>query len=374
MVVVCGPGCGKLLGISDPTPAGGTDGGGEDGPTVDTSPPCVAAAVFRPEMSFSIGATGMALAEGFLDRMSGKDIAIAVGDGVRIMSGNNTGTFSQGMKITALADGLVIGDWDNDADDDFVVWDEGGTSVVAIRQNSTMMPSTYFAEQPLTGPFTNLQGAVVGFIDGGLIPDVVVKDSMAARAYTPRQLSPGDFTREAIAIGNLAATDTLLGLARFNNNNLDDVVFVAENGDVKLAFDGPAYAPATVVASDARCVGIGKFDGDGDLDLMVGTSTGGVIYRGSPTGSFSPPTGNFPAVTGSSMQVIDLNMDGRVDLLLPNRIVYQCPPTTTGGPGVFTQFDTIDASGIALAVDVNNDMKPDLLRIVGTQLKVRLQQ
>ena len=91
-VVVCAPGCGKLLGISDPVPADRTDGGGGDGPSVDSSPACVTAASFRPEQSFAIGATGTALVVGQLDRMPGRDVAIAVGNGIQIMSGNGMAT------------------------------------------------------------------------------------------------------------------------------------------------------------------------------------------------------------------------------------------------------------------------------------------
>jgi hypothetical protein len=379
-VVVCLPGCGKLLGISDPTPAGSSDGGGDpDGPSIDSSSPCVAAAMFQPEQSFSVGAMGTALAMGFLDRRPGGDIAIAVGDGIQILSGTNTGTgtFSLAAKITttAAADGLGIGDFDNDGDDDFVVWDEGGTSIVAIRQNSTVTPSTYLAEQPLTGPFTGIQGALVGTIDGALVPDVLVNDASGARSYTSRVGTPGTFSREAIAIGNIAAGDTLVALRSINGGG-DDAVFVGANGDVKVTLDGPTYAPAAVVASGARqsCVGIGKLDEDANIDLIVGTAAGGVIHRGGGNGSFAQASGTIAAVTGPSMQVIDLNGDGKDDLVLATRIVYQCAPAMAGGPGAFTQFEDIGSGGPVLVVDVTGDTKPDLLRIVGTELKVRVHQ
>src|SRR5689334_7496686 len=165
-VVVCLPGCSVLLGISDPRPADGTDGGGgDDAPPIDSSPPCVAPAMWKPEQTFAIGATGLAFVVANLDGTVGADVAIAVGDGVQLMSGDRTGSFTQGLKITALAKGLTLGDFDNDGDNDLVVWDEGGTTISAFRHNG----ATYGAEQPLPGPFTSLTSALTGELDAQLV-------------------------------------------------------------------------------------------------------------------------------------------------------------------------------------------------------------
>jgi hypothetical protein len=380
MAVGCLPGCDKLLGISDPTPADRGDAKIDDdgGPTIDSSPPCVTAAAFKPEESFAIGATGTALVVGQLDRMSGRDVAIAVGDGVQIMSGNATGTFSRGMKITTTttaADGLVSDDFDNDGDSDFVVWDDGGTTMTAIRQNSTVAPSTYLAEQPLTGPFAGVQGVLVGFIDGAFVPDLVVKDAAGAVAYTSRLGTPGTFAREANAIPGVGGGDALVALGQLDGLGGHDAVFVAAGGDVKLAANAPAFSPAVTIASEARdrCVGFGKLDEGATTDMLVGTSAGGVIYQGGG-GTFTKADGAIASVSSSTVQVIDVNGDLKDDLVLANRIVYQCAPAAAGGPGVFSQFEDIDATGPALMVDVTGDGKPDLLRIAGAELKVRVQQ
>jgi hypothetical protein len=372
-MVVCVPGCQQLLGITDPTPAERTDGGG-DGPTVDSSPACVTAATFQPEQSFAVGGAGTALVVAQLDRMPGRDVAIAVGDGVQIMSGDGAGLFSMGRKISTQADGLVTEDFDNDGDFDLVVWDEGGTAISAIRQDSTVTPSMFFAEQPLTGPFTGLQGALVGFIDGAFVPDLLVKDAVEARAYTSRLGTPGTFGREPNTIADLGAEDVLVAVDQLDGLDGEDAAFVSPAGVVKIAFDAPMFSGAAMVATGApdRLVGFGKLDDDASVDLIVGTAAGGVIYRGGG-GSFAEVTDRLPAVTGSRVQVIDLNGDGKDDLVLDNRIVYQCAAATSGGPGVFTQFEGIDAGGPSLVVDVTGDGKPDLLRLAGAELKVRVQ-
>lgn len=377
-VVACAPGCQQLLGITDPTPADRTDGGGDDGPTVDSSPACVTAVMFRPEESFAVGGTGTALAVGQLDQPgTGRDVAIAVGDGIQIMVGNGTGSFSPGVKLSApmstQLEGLVIDSFDNDGDVDIVAWDEGGTSIVAYRQDPGT-PSVYGAAQPLPGPFTGLQGAQSGFLDGAFIGDLVVKDASGAWAYTSRQLNPIAFGREANAIGDVGAADVLVAVGNLNGMTGEDAAFVSPAGEVKIAFDALPFSAAAVVATGARdrLVGFGKLDDDASVDLIVGTAAGGVIYRGGG-GTFSEVTDRLPAVTGTRVQVIDLNGDGKDDLVLDNRIVYQCAAATAGGPGVFTQFEAIDAGGPSLVADVTGDGKPDLLRLAGTELKVRVQ-
>lgn len=378
-IVVCAPGCDRLLGISDPRPARLDAGGVDDGPMVDSSPPCVTPATFDAEQSFEIGGIGTALAIGELDRRVGRDVAVAVGDGVQILSGDGSGAFSQGMKIAAPGstevDGVVIDDFDADADDDLVVWDDGGSAIAAIRQDTATVPSTYLEPQPLTGPFGGLTGALAGSLDGQPLKDLLVKDALAARPFTSKLLNPIAFTREPDAIAGLDAEDRLVAVGLLDGEDGEDAAFVGAGGEVRIATGAPSFSAATVVATGARdrLAGFGKLDEDTDIDLIVGTSAGGVIYRGGG-GTFAQVPGTLAAVSGPEMQVIDVNSDGKDDLVLAERIVYQCAPAAAGGPGVFTQFEPIDASGPALMVDVTADGKPDLVRVDGTALKVRVQR
>src|SRR5262245_41395993 len=126
-----------------PPPSNALDDAGTDGLGIDSSPPCVTASRLGSEQRFSVGGTGTALAVALLDGKPGRDVAIAVGSGVQIMSGNGAGSFSLGTKIVttvvAQVDDLVIDDFDADGDNDLVVWDEGGSSIAAIRQDSTVV-------------------------------------------------------------------------------------------------------------------------------------------------------------------------------------------------------------------------------------------
>ena len=97
-----------------------------------------------------------------------------------------------------------------------------------------------------------------------------------------------------------------------------------------------------------------------------------ISFKRAGGGTFAPASGTIAAVTGPTMQVIDLNGDQQDDLALATRIVDPCAPATTGEAGVFSQFEDLGDGGPLVAVDVTGDQKPDLLRINGTELKVRV--
>lgn len=376
VVVSFAPGCGQLLGISDPTPGDGGPGGGDAG--IDAQPgACVTGAVFRAEATFAVGGMGTAMVVGQLDQRPGLDVAIAVGNGIQIMSGDGAGSFTAALKITTAtpAKALAIEHFDLDTDEDLIVWDVGGTAIAALRQDSTVTPSTYPAEQPLTnGTFTGLQVALTGQLDGNLVTDLLVKDGVEARPYTSNLGTPGTFAKGANAVPGIGAGDTLVAINQIDDAQREDAVFIAANGDVKLSLQTTQFGTPMVIATGARnqCVGFGRFDEGTSIDMIVGTAAGGVIYRGSG-GTFAAVPGTIPAITGPTMQVIDLNGDGKDDLVLANRIVYQCAPARAGEPGVFTQVEEIGSGGVVLAADVTGDGKPDLLRLVGNELKVRVQ-
>ena len=382
-IVACLPGCEKLLGIGDPTPGVGDDAGGgsgEDaGPEIDSSPPCVTPVAFGPEVSYAIGATGQALAVGRFDRVTGRDVAIAVGDGVQLMLGDNAGQFTAGMKLAGptgmQVDRLVVADFDNNAFDDLVLWDEAGTGIAEIRQIVSGGVSTYLAPQPLTDSFTALQAVVPGYLDGAiLVSDLLVKDSGAARSYTSSLGTLGTFIPYASTVPGIIGNDTLAAVANLNGTGSDDAVFISGAGELKILLDAPAFVTTRMAGSgiNQRWVGIGKLDADAALDLIVSTADGGVIYRGGAGGTFTQAPGTIASVAGPTMQVIDVNGDGKDDLVLAGLIVYQCAPAMAGGPGLFTQFETID--GPAVAVDITGDNRLDLLRLVGGELRVRVQQ
>ncbi len=367
--------CTSLLGISDPTPATPGDGGPDSSidSSIDAPPPCAPAVTFKAEQTSAIGATGTGFAIGRFDLGNlNADIAIATGTNVVIMHGDGAGTFGgNGLKpmIATAAVDLVVEDFDSEGDDDLVMWTP--TTVTMRRLNRALDPPVE-AEQPLTGPFTNVTRVFQEQLDGNLRPDVIVYDTAAgSRVYTSNLGVPGTFSRDNNLVGTGA--DELLVVRQIDGLQRADAVFV--NGTmVNLSLHTSSFSNPVNIANGANSKGIafGKFDGDALPDLVVSTSMGLVLFRQMTPGMFTMHGMISPVQSATPMLVGDANDDGRDDIITPTAAILQCAPAVAGGAGVFTQVEPLSAGGPAKLVDVNGDTKPDLVRIDGTNIKVRL--
>ena len=370
----CAAACNSILGIGDPKPGGGPDDSGIDSAidsNIDAPPPCTTSVSFKAEQTSEVGATGKDFAIGRFDLGNlNDDIAIATGTNVMILHGDGAGNFGgDGAKpiVATAADGLVVEDFDSDADDDLVMWT--ATAVVERRLNRALDPPVE-AEQPLTGPFTNVKKVIAEQLDGNARPDVFVYDADAgSRVYTSLIGTPGTFSRDnLVGVG----ADELILTRQVDGMQRADAVFV--NGNmVKLALQTNSFANPVNVATGANSKGIamGKFDGDALPDLVVSTANGIVLFRQMSPGQFTMHGVISPVQSPTPMLVGDANDDGRDDIITPTAVILQCAGTGTG-PGVFTQVEPLAVGSVAQLIDINGDTKPDLVRLDGTAVKVRL--
>jgi FG-GAP-like repeat len=367
-------GCTSLLGISDPTPAGGPIDSGIDSSidsNIDAPPACATSITLKAEVASDVGAAGSDFAIGRYDNGLTSDIVVALGTSALIMHGDSTGAFGgDGMKITipTAAVGVVSDDFDTDADDDIVLWT--ATNVVMRRLNRTLNPPVE-AEQALTGPFTNITRILAENLDGALRPDLFVYDTAAgSRVFTSNLGTPGTFSKE-----NLVGTgaDELILMLQIDAAQRDDALFV--NGTfakVAIQVNVGGFGNPTNVAMGANSSGVamGKFDSDNLPDLVVSTAQGLVLFRQNPAapGTFQMHGMISPVQSPVPMLVGDVNGDGRDDIITPTAAVLQCP--AVNNVGVFTQVETLAAAKAKL-VDVTGDGKLDLVRLDGNAIKVR---
>jgi hypothetical protein len=371
-------GCSKLLGISDPVAGDGGGvgsdvGGGDPDAMIDSSidapPPCATPNMFGTEMSFDVGAVATGFAVGKLDAGAALDVAIAVGTQVVILHGDGAGNFANPTIVDTPAIGVAVNDFDIlGTGNDLLLW--GGNTVVARRQD-TANRGTFLAEQPLTGPFSNVTNVLVDDFDPVGTADLVIQDDVDRRVYSNLN-SPGTFVRENVTIG--AVGDDLLLSTQINGSGRIDVALVDQAGNVKVSLGSSSgLQPVTTIAGVAtgHAAAFGKFDGDALPDLVIATAAGGVVYTQNPgaPGTFTMVPGTIPGIIGDTLFVTDINKDGTDDVVVPGSVVLQCP----GPPGVFTQVESVNATAPVLLVDINGNGKPDLLRLEGTALKVRLQ-
>ena len=340
--------------------------------SIDAPPPCAAPNAFGAELTFPLGGTGVGLAVANLDPGTNLDVAVAVTTEVVILHGDGAGGFANLTVVATPAIGVAIDDFNLDVRNDLILW-SGNT--IAERRQSSASPGTFLAEQLLLGPFQNVQNALIETFDGDVNPDLIVQDDLDRREFTSNLGTPGTFARTNNVVG--AAGDALVFAGEIDGLDRSDVVFVDASGNVKLSLVSAAgaFGPLTTIATGAtgRAAAFGKFNGDALLDLVIATAAGGVIFtqNASAPGTFTQRPGTIPGVVGATLLVADINGDGTDDIIAPGSIIMQCPMPSP--PGVFTQVESLNSIAPAVLVDVNKNGKLDLLRLVGTDLVVRLQ-
>jgi len=239
--------------------------------------------------------------------------------------------------------------------------------LVERRQDLTA-PGTFLAEQPATGTYTNIQTVQSGFLDANFVPDIIVKDDTQRMVLTSNLGTLGTFS----AGPNLGTNEDVLGVFQIDNQHNDDVALVTPAGDVEqvLQNSNSTYMAPQAIATGAlgRGAAFGHIDGDALPDLVLTSSSGGRVFVQQAGGTFTEKPGFIAGAGGPRLQVLDVDNNGLDDLVVAGGIIQQC------SGGMFSPIvTTFDLTPPILFADLNRNNKPDIIRVVGTQLKVRIQ-
>ncbi|HEX5214179.1 MAG TPA: VCBS repeat-containing protein [Vicinamibacterales bacterium] len=330
-------------------------------------------------------------------------------EGIEIIGGIGGGGFGFAPPTMRHgANALALGDFDNDGDQDLFWGDFFEPAVLLIENVGRTCSTPSFQADPVTLPFAkdvrtsgynvpapiDLDGDgdldfLVGVIGGAFNPiktnednflfwERVARDKFELRSR--RFLDDIDIGSDAVpALADLDADgdlDLVVGAKIDARTNGAAPLYVFRNDGTATV---PSFrAPETLTLADAfnQAPAFGDLDGDGDLDLLLGTWNHDVLYFRNDGGAREPrwvvdaaKTIKPPRISHAVPALADLDGDGDLDLLLgqANGAIAFYRNTGTAKSAQFTlvsdKLDDIKAGrrSTPAVVDVDGDGLLDLV-------------
>jgi len=279
------------------------------------------------------------------------------------------GTFASGTLVAGTP--LAIADFNNDGKPDILEQGTGTLLVLLGNGDGTF-------QAPLSSPSgASLSVVAAADLNGDGNADVIGVDNGSLLVY----IGKGDGTFApgvSYSLGVSTVDSPALSLGDFNgDHNVDVVVTFADSAnaghEATLLGNGDGTFQTAKQSSGVNfpgAVSVGDFNGDGKLDLSVGsnascsTCTGSAstyVQLGNGDGTFQAPMVAFSGV--GPMIAADINGDGKLDLVLQgDATVAQI--YLGNGNGTFSNASTYVVSqsqGLGVAVaDFNLDGKLDI--------------
>lgn len=254
-------------------------------------------------------------------------------------------------------------------------------NVDLLAADLTLAPCPGFnTPQRYPASMSALDQILVGDLNNDGNPDVVAPDAGGSEVFIFLGDGQGGFVKPTIV---QAGTDGEFGaaLGDFNRDGkLDMAVTDGGNGGgariyIFLGKGDGTFAPPQqlVTGSGPRQVVAGDLDGDGTLDLVVGSWTRLVgeptdiisVFLGKGDGTFGPRVDQTPVSTPMYLALADLDLDGKLDLAVASSVDHQVSVLLGDGKGAFgppmlISNRLLQLTGIEAAL-MDGDKLPDLL-------------
>jgi hypothetical protein len=298
--------------------------------------------------------------------------------------------YYDGPTSSYVVNAIAVGDIDANGLPDIlgvVSTDFGGTPTQGYVSSRLQSSAGAFVMPTRFGVGTGPANLVVADVNGDGRPDLVVAnaDDQTVTVRLADPAKPGFFL-PAVTLATPGRTPLDVAVGDLNGDGRADIVVAASGANNLIVFlqqmpvdPSPTvyFMPATFlsVGGDPQSVTVADLDGDGSLDIAAATSANTVsVLRQlifSPTfaaqSSVDYPTGVQPI----AIKAVDLNGDGKLDLLTANYGSSISPGTqglsvlmqgTTAGTFLAPVNYTTDYRSTALAVgDLNGDGKVDVV-------------
>jgi len=308
--------------VVNPAPGGGTSNVVFFEVTTATS----SIALSAPR-GFDAGSGPQSVAVGDFNGDGKPDLAVvnSYSNNVSILLGNGDGTFQIHVDYPTGAQpgSVAIGDFNGDGKLDLAVVNSysNNVSVLLGNGNGTFQPAVSYGTGSGTGPAFV---AVGDFNHDGKL-DLAVANSNST--YVSVLLGNGDGTFQTAVNYDVGGAPTSIAVGDFNHDGKLDLAVAVPvpgpstyvsvllgNGDgtfqTAVNYNAP-YAPDAVA--------VGDFNGDGNLDLVVGNRSSNIsVFLGNGDGTFRTAVNYSAGYNPSSVAVGDFNNDGTLDLAVAN--------------------------------------------------------
>jgi hypothetical protein len=299
---------------------------------------------------------------------------------VSVLLGNGDGSFTaaQSFAVGKGPQSVAVGDVNGDGRPDIVTADFGD-GTVSVLLNTAAPPATGTFSPGATVAASGRYAYVptVADVNGDGKPDLIEANYPANVVSV--FLGNGDGTFQAAVNTPAGPGPDQVTVADVNGDGIPDLALTyygANEVAVLLGNGDGTFKPAAQIlatGNDPRGVQVADLNGDGKPDLVVASFsyTGVQVFLGNGNGTFQAAQNLSVASYPTGVTVADVNGDGKPDLLSAN---WDYHPGSYGvsvllgnGNGTFKAPQTISLSTMPFSVDVadlNGDGKPDL--VVGT--------